>query len=61
MKIEWLDPHVTAAGSPRAELCVFFNDGDFLTILDVFRSIRAAFVVGEPVCDVKTPSSKNLS
>ena len=47
MKIERLVANVTAVGFPdRAE------PGILGMILDAFWSIQAAFVVGEPLCDV---------
>ena len=51
MKIEQLSTNVAAIGSParaKAEL--------FWVILGVFQSIRVAIVVGEPLCDLETPS-----
>ena len=51
MKTEWLVTDVTPVGSPnRAE------DNFLGFILDVFRPNQAVFVVGEPLCDVGTPS-----
>ena len=51
MKIEWLVTDVKAAGSPaRAERAILGM------ILDVFVTIQAIFVIGEPLCDVGTPS-----
>ena len=48
MKIEWLRTNVTAVGSPARVA----SDGDFR----VFWPVEAAFVVGEPICDLETPS-----
>ena len=42
---------VTAVGSPtRSESAVF------VSFFDVFWPIWATFVVGEPLCDLETPS-----
>ena len=51
MKIKWLVTNVTAIGGPvRAEI------GSFWVILDNFRPVKAAIVVGESLCDVGMPS-----
>ena len=50
MKRKWLVANVTSVGSPaRAERHILG------TIFGVFWSIQAAFVVGEPICDIGTP------
>ena len=50
MKIEPLIINVTSAGSPaRAESM-------FLVILDASRTIQAAFVVPQPLCDLEIPA-----
>ena len=51
MKLEWLVSNLTAVGfSARAE-------SDFFeVILGVFWPIQAAFVVGQPLCDLQIPS-----
>ena len=40
MKIKWFITNVTAVGPPARAEC------DFLVVLDIFRPIEAAFVVG---------------
>ena len=51
MKTEWLVTNVTAVVSPdRAERAMLG------IILGIFWPIQAIFVVGEPLCDVGTPS-----
>ena len=51
MEIEWLIANVTAVGSPtRSESAVF------CVSFDVFWPIWATLVVGEPLCDIETPS-----
>ena len=53
MKIEWLVIDVTAIGSPdRAEPDVLGGDFGFA----FSWPIQALFIVGEPLCDVGTPS-----
>ena len=53
MKIEWLVADVTAVGFPdRAERAIL---GVILAEC-VFWSMQALFVVGEPFCDIRTPS-----
>jgi hypothetical protein len=57
MRTEWLIIDVTAVRSlARAE------NGLFLEILSVFRTIQATIVVGQPLCDLETPpwGQKNL-
>ena len=50
MKLEWLSTNVRAAGSPaRAESKIFRVN------LVIFWLIQAAFVVGEPLCDLEIP------
>ena len=51
MKIEWLVAYETSVGSPARVV-----HGIFGVIFDVFWLIQAVFVVGEPLCDVRTPS-----
>ena len=53
MKIEWLVTDVTAVRSPdRAERAILRA-----TLAGrLFLLIQAVFVVGEPLCDVGTPS-----
>ena len=51
MKIEWLNINVTAISSPaeaEREICQ--------VILSVFWPVRAAIVVGEPLCGLEIPS-----
>ena len=51
MKTGWLVTNMTAIWFPvRAESELFW------VILDVFWLIRAAFVVGEPPCELEMPS-----
>ena len=51
MKIEWLNTNMTAIGSPaKAESEIFW------VVLGVFLPIWAAIVVGEPLCELETPS-----
>ena len=51
MKIEWLLADVKAVGLPdRAERDILG------VILDVFWSIQAVLVAGEPLCDIEIPS-----
>ena len=51
MKIEWLITDVPAVRSPdRAERAILGM------ILGVFWPIQALFVIGEPLCDVRSPS-----
>ena len=53
MKKEWLVADVTSVGSPDiAERAILW--GDFGWAL--FWPIQAVFVVGEPLCDIGTPS-----
>ena len=53
MKIEWWVTDVVAVGSPdRAELAIW---GMILVGIRVWP-IQTLFVVGEQVCDVRTPS-----
>ena len=47
MKVERLITDLTAGESPVRET--------FWVILDVFLAIQAAFVVGDPVCDLEIP------
>ena len=52
MKIELLVTNVTAVGSPdRAKRAIFR-----VMLAGRFWPIQAVFVVGEPLCDVRTPS-----
>ena len=54
MKIEWLVSDVTAVASlDRAERAMYF-EGDFDWVC--CWPIQVIFVVGEPLCDVGTPS-----
>ena len=48
IKLEWLTTHVTAVGLLTKAECE-----NFQVILDVCRPIQAAFVIGEPVCDLE--------
>ena len=57
MKIEWLSTDVTAVGSPdRAEHAIFESDFGWAFCW----TIQAIFVVGEPLCDVRTPALVTL-
>ena len=47
MKIEWLIADVTSGGSPAKAEREMLG-----VILGVFLPIKAAFVVGEPLCEV---------
>ena len=51
MKIEWLVANEISVGSPAR-----VEHGIFGVIFDVFWLIQAAFMVGEPICDVRIPS-----
>ena len=51
MKIDWLFDDVTAVGYIDRAAPTFLG-----MILSIFRTIQAAFVVGEPLCDVGIPS-----
>ena len=51
MKTEWLVTNVTAIGFPASA-----ESELFWVILDLFWLIRAAFVVGEPLCELEMPS-----
>ena len=53
MKTEWLVTDVTAVGFPGRAECALLG-GDFGWVL--FWPIQAVFVVGEPLCGVRTPS-----
>ena len=50
IKIEWLVDDVIPVGSPDRAEC-----GMLGIMLDVFWSIQATFVVGEPLCDEGIP------
>ena len=51
-KIEWLDTDVTTVGShERAERAILE-----VILAGRFLPIQAAFVIGEPLCDIGTPS-----
>ena len=58
MKPEWLIADVSPVGSPnRAERAIFgMILGVYWPIQGVFWPIQDAFVVGEPLGDVGTPS-----
>ena len=51
MKTEWLVTNMTAIGFPARAESEFFG-----VVLDVFWPIRAAFVVGEPLCELEMSS-----
>ena len=51
MKIEGLVTDVTSVGSPDRA-----NRGIFGVILDIFWTMQAAIVAGEPLCDLGTPA-----
>ena len=48
--LEWLFADVTPVGSPDRAECDILG-----MLLDGFWPIQAAFVVGEPLCDVGIP------
>ena len=52
MKMEWLVTDVTPVESPHSPECAILG----VIFAGFFFVDEATFVVGEPLCDVRTPS-----
>ena len=57
LKIELLVADVTAAGSPDRVECAILA----VILAQRFRPIQPVFVIGKPLCDVRTPSPAPIS